>query len=109
MTRVGPERPKRFAVRSTTRATCTGSTSALALHAREQEQVLDDPVEPLGLGMDVVERVRLALFIEQAAAVSQHLRVTKDDGNRRPQLVRDEAEEVVLRLVRLAQAVQPSQ
>ena len=44
-----------------------------ALDAGECQQVLDDPIQPLSLGVDVVERCGLSFVVKLAAAIAEHL------------------------------------
>ena len=73
---------------------------AVAAGAREHEQILDDPVQPLGLDVNIVESSATLDVIEGSRAPCEHLRIAEDHGDRRPQLVRHEPEELVLRRVR---------
>ena len=53
-----------------------------ALDPREDEQVLDEPVEPLGLGGDVAHEIAGQLRIEPLAAPEEHLAAAIDRGDR---------------------------
>ena len=63
---------------------------------RQVEQVLDDGVEPVGVGRDVRDHRLADVLVQPGAACLQQTGVPEDRGDRRPQLVRDEAEELVL-------------
>ena len=68
----------------------------------EVEDVADEPLEPVGLHGDHVERgVRASRVLDDALA--QRVDVAADRRQRRPQLVRDRHQEVALELLRLGQ------
>jgi hypothetical protein len=69
------------------------------------EQVLDDDVEAVGVGSDVREHRRLDLRVEVVAAGLQQARVAEDRRDWGPELVRDQAEELVLDGVRCLEGV----
>ena len=68
--------------------------------AREVEQVLDDGVEPVGIGRDVIDHRRADSLVEFRAAGLEQARVAIDGRDRGPQFVRHEPEEGVLDGVR---------
>ena len=70
-----------------------------ALDAGEDEQVLDEAVESLGLGRDVGDELARDGRIELLAAPQQHLAAAVDRGDGRPQLVRQDADERVAQVV----------
>src|SRR4029079_7516768 len=69
----------------------------------EEEQVADEVEQPAGVPVDDAE-VALLLVAERAVLLEQ-LDVAADRGQRSPQLVRDERDELVLHPVELAQLV----
>ena len=66
--------------------------------AREQD-VVDDPGEPLGLAGDDREHPRCWSSLERDVVALQRHRGAVDRGERRPQLVRDGRDEVALQLL----------
>ena len=66
--------------------------------AREQD-VVDDPREPLRLAGDHLEHARLLLVPEHDVVAAQRHRGAVDRGERRAQLVRDGRDEVALQLL----------
>ncbi len=68
---------------------------AVRVELREVEDVADEPLEPVRLRLDDLERVLAQLgVLDQALA--QRRDVAADRGQRRAQLVRDRHEEVAL-------------
>ena len=63
----------------------------------------DDAVQPDALVHDVHERSIDVLIFERRPMAGQHFGVAADGGQRRPQFVRDESEELVFRRVCSAQ------
>ncbi len=59
----------------------------------ERDHVLDQPLEPFGLGVDVLEDPALRLVVERRSLAGQELGATEDGRHRRPQLVRQDADE----------------
>ena len=74
---------------------------AAALDARHRDEVLDHPLEPLGLRGDADEELVARLRVEPRPAAEQQLRPAVDRGDRRPELVRQHAQEAIADLVRL--------
>ena len=70
-----------------------------ALDAGKDQQVLDQAVESLGLGRDVGDELARDRRIELLAAPEQDLAAAVDRGDRRPQLVRQDADEGVAQVV----------
>ena len=66
-----------------------------ALDAGEHQQVLDQPVESFGLGRDVGDELARDRGIELLPAPEQDLAAAVDRGDRRSQLVRQDADERV--------------
>ena len=71
--------------------------------AGQQQQVLDDPEEPLRILGDVGDHRPPSVLAQGVALVAEDLGVAEDRRDRGSQLVRHEAEELVLHRVRSAQ------
>ena len=69
------------------------------------EEVLDDDVQAIGVGRDVRDHRRPDVLVEVVAAGLEEPGVAEDRRDRRPELVRDEAEELVLDGVRCLEGV----
>src|SRR5207237_2254014 len=69
---------------------------------RDEEQVVDEPQEPVGVALDDVEVA--ARLLAERLVVQRQLEVAHDRRQRRPQVVRDQRHELVLETVGLAQA-----
>jgi hypothetical protein len=67
------------------------------------EDVVDEPEQPLGVPAHDLEEARLLLGQLPGLAVEHQLEVADDRGDRRSQLVRDRADELVLHPVELEQ------
>ena len=79
-----------------------GDHEVAPLEPAEDEEVLDDPEQPIGLRLDVRgELVGGAAVVELPA---EEPRAGEDRRDRRPELVRDHADERLLELLRLALA-----
>ena len=63
--------------------------------AGHRDDVLDEPVEPLGLDDDVGEDLAPRLVGQLVAVAGEDLRAGVDRRDRRPQLVRQDADERV--------------
>ncbi len=66
-----------------------------ALHAGQDEQVLDKPLEPLQFARDVDEQFVAGGGVELIAATQQDLGPAEDRGDRGAQLVRQDTDEAV--------------
>ncbi len=75
---------------------------AARVEPRDEEQVADQALEPLGASVDDREKLRLLLRQLTRLAVSDHLEEAHHRGQRGPQLVRHGGDEVVLQPVELA-------
>ena len=71
----------------------------------QHQQVLDDAEQPFRVLGDVRDHGAPIVLGDLVAAVTQEPGVAEDRGDWRPQLVRDEAEELVLDRVRDAQRI----
>ena len=66
-----------------------------AFHAGKDQQVLDEPVEPLRLGGDVRDELLTGCRLEAVATIEEDLAAAIDRRHRRPKLVRQHADEGV--------------
>ena len=78
----------------------------VALETGHHQQVLGQPVEPLGVGLDIGrDRDPVAAIGRQPA---EHLRPAVDRRDRRPELVRHDPDEGPVEVLRLALLVEPA-
>src|SRR5436309_3832140 len=82
---------------------CEVEWSAVELHeprpqARQREDLIDEPEQPLGAQPDDVREASLSLRERAGGAVAEKLDRAVDRRKRRPELVRDAREELGLRL-----------
>ena len=59
----------------------------------ERDDVLDEPLQALGLLVDVAEDAALRLLVERRMLASEQLRPAEDGRHRRPELVRQDPDE----------------
>ena len=78
----------------------------MRLQPGDDEELLDQPTEPLALALGRLEERTLLLDVEVSRQLEQRLHVALDGGERRPELVRDDRDEVVLQTVRLPEMLQ---
>ncbi len=81
----------------------SGRLQATGQNGRKAEHVADHAIEPLTLGDDVDEELAPRLLVQILPLVRQQVRAAMNRGQRSPELVRDEGEEVILRLLGLAE------
>ena len=78
----------------------------MPLEARHDEEVLGEPIQPLRVDLDVVRDGPAVRVV--GIETPEHLRAAVDRGDGGPQLMRDDADERAVEVLRLALLVHPA-